>query len=145
MLAACLGAVHHEFIQYWISQLITPFRRKSPLIGQWKLTYQADNNEEVTETVRIFAEFADIAYGDLQARLLDGTFATYRVRFEHVFDDRYAVMLKPANRSNADIGLGILTVNYEDRTAHARTMGLSKERALNGQDIYLREANATKI
>lgn len=143
--AACVGAIHHEFIQYWLSQLMTTFRRKSPLIGQWKLTYRDNNDEQVTETIRVFAEFADVAYGDLQAQLLDGSTATYRVRFEHIFDNQYSLILKPADRSIADIGVGILSVNFEDRTALARTMGLSRERASTGQQVYIREANATKV
>ena len=144
LLCGCMGALYHEFLQYWMSRLVTRFRRKSPLIGQWILTYHGDNGEEVTENIRVFAEFAGVAYGDLEARLQDGSTASYRVRFEELFNSRYSVILKPADPSIPDIGLGILSLDHESKTAQAKVLGLSRARATSGEGAYLREVSVTR-
>jgi len=145
ILAACFGAISHDFFQYWVSQLISIVRKKSPLVGQWELTYKNDSGEDVTETLRVFSEFADVSYGDLYAQMEDGSKSQYRVRFEYLFNNHYSVVFKPAQHPKVDVGLGIVTVNYDDRTASAKTLGLSKARSDANQTAWLREVSGAKV
>jgi len=148
--SAILGAIHNDWIQYWLSQLVTVFRRKDPMVGEWEISYQRDE-KPVTEHLNIYATFDNVAYGRLTAKLLadpesneSEQVAEYRVRIEHCFDNIHALTLKPASKSFADIGMGLVHFDPVARSAEIKLLGLSRDRLNKGEDIYLREASAVK-
>ncbi|MDB3936032.1 hypothetical protein N9383_04860 [Granulosicoccus sp.] len=141
--AICFGAIHCESVQYWISKVITPTRRNSPLVGDWQITYEREG-ESVTEAVRIYAAFADVAYGDLHAQLLGGGTALYRVRIEHQFDDIYSAVVKPSTRSQIDIGMGVIELDVNSKTAKGKFINATRQRLNAGEEAQMREVVITK-
>ena len=142
--AIIFGAIHFDFVQYWISKIITPIRGNATLVGDWQITYEREG-ETVTEAIRIYAAFADVAYGDLYAELLGGGTALYRVRLEHQFDDIYSAVLKPATRSQIEIGMGVIEVDVKSRTATGKFINATRKRLDAGEKAQMREVVIAKV
>ena len=139
----CFGAIHCDTVQYWISKALSSIRKGSPLTGSWQLTHDR-NGVEITEHIEVHAPFADVAYGDLRARLQDGNTAPYRARLEHQFDNIYSVVLKPAPRSQVEIGMGVIELDFESRIASGRIINATRERLDAGEKLQMREVAIRK-
>ena len=113
------------------------------MVGDWQITYEREG-ESVTEAVRIYAAFADVAYGDLHAQLLGGGTALYRVRLEHQFDDIYSAVVKPSTRSQIDIGMGVIELDVNSKTAKGKFINATRQRLNAGEEAQMREVVITK-
>ena len=137
------GAVFNEAAQFRLSQFVTLFRKNSPLVGNWRIAYERDD-KEVIEELKVYAEFAGVAYGELHAKLVSGSSAIYRVRFEHRFESIYSVSIRPASAAIADFSMGLVEFDAQTKTAKGKVLALSLDRHKSGEAAQVRDSTATK-